>query len=171
MTPRLTRTSGSSEILAALLGAAAIVLGSATVGVVVNHFSPRGIPLFPQPGEQQLHLPPGVESLALEDAYIAFDENSALFVDARPPEEYAEQHIPGAVNVPPTDFEAHFLDWADEIETATRIVVICAGIECSDSIQVAERLLEIVDGPVYVIEEGWRAWQDAGYPAQRGAAP
>jgi len=167
--PRAMRAmgrAGSADVFGALLGALAIVLGSAVVGVVVNHVSPRGIPLLPEPGSEELYLPPGVESLTVEGAYADFGAEGALFLDARPPEEYAEAHIPGSLNLPVEDYETHFLDIADQVEEAAKIVVVCSGIECADSIQVAERLLEAVEGPIYVVEDGWRAWEEAGYPVE-----
>jgi rhodanese-related sulfurtransferase len=167
--PRAMRAMGrrgSADVVGALLGALAIVLGSAVVGVVVNHISPRGIPVLPEPGSEELYLPPGVESLTVEEAYADFEAEKALFLDARPPEEYEEAHIPGSLNLPPTEYEEHFLDAMAEIEGSEKIVVVCSGIECADSIQVAERLLEAVEGPIYVVEDGWRAWEEAGYPME-----
>jgi len=171
MTPRLTKRAGSSDILGALIGALAIVLGSATVGMVANYVSPRGIPIFPKPGGQELYLPPGVASLTVEEAYTDFEAKSAVFLDARSAEEYEEAHIPGSLNLPLEDFEERFLDHVDEIEAASKVIVICQGIECSDSIQVAERLLEAVEGPIHVVEDGWRAWEEAGYPVKAGPEP
>ena len=150
----------------ALLGALAIVLGSAVVGVVVNHVSPRGIPVMPEPGSEELYLPPGVESLAVEAAYADFEAEAALFLDARPADAYEAAHIPGSLNLPPDNYEERFLDAMEAIEGAEKIVVVCSGIECADSIQVAERLLEAVEGPIYVVEDGWRAWKEAGYPVE-----
>ena len=169
MRPRAMRAmgrAGSADVCGALLGALAIVLGSAVVGVVVNHVSPRGIPVLPEPGEHELYLPPGVESLAVEEAYADFEAEAALFLDARMPEEYEEAHIPGALNLPPDNYEERFLDAMEAIEGAGKIVVVCSGIECADSIQVAERLLEAVEEPIYVVEDGWRAWKEAGYPVE-----
>ena len=42
----------------------------------------------------------GVKTLNLAQAYEIFQKKQALFVDARSPDEYAEMHIPGAVNLP-----------------------------------------------------------------------
>lgn len=167
----LKRRAGSGDALGALLGALAIVVSAAVLGVVVNHVSAKGIPIFPEPGEEQLYLPPGVLALTAAEAYAVFEAGSALFLDARYPEEYAEGHIPGALNFPPDDFEEHFLDLIDEIEAAPKLVISCESVECSDSTQLAERLLEAVEVPVYVLEDGWRAWQEAGYPSKEGPEP
>jgi rhodanese-related sulfurtransferase len=151
-----------------LLGAVGIALGSATLGIAVNHWSPRGIPVLPRPGEERLPLPPGVQALSLAEAGAAFESGSALFVDARCPEEYEEEHIPGAVNVPRDEYEEWVLDVADQIESAPAVVVYCSGDDCGDAIEVAERLLEIREGPIDVIEVGWEAWEEAGYATAEG---
>ena len=41
-----------------------------------------------------------VPRISLEDAKKAFDESTAVFVDARPPEGYKDEHVKGAVNIP-----------------------------------------------------------------------
>ena len=43
----------------------------------------------------------GVKTINLAQAYQLFKEGRTLFVDARKPEEYAELHVPGAVNLTP----------------------------------------------------------------------
>ena len=42
----------------------------------------------------------GVQTLNLSQAYAIFQGGRALFVDARDPDEYAELHVAGAVNLP-----------------------------------------------------------------------
>ena len=43
----------------------------------------------------------GVKTLNLAQAYAIFQGGQALFVDARDPDEYAELHVAGAVNLTP----------------------------------------------------------------------
>ena len=40
-----------------------------------------------------------VPRITLADAKLAFDNNTAVFVDARAPETYKEEHIKGAINI------------------------------------------------------------------------
>jgi len=163
-----------------LLGALAIALASAILGLVVNHLSPRRIPLLPRPTRggaglslpsPAVPLPPGLVAMTLEQARAAFDAQSALFLDARKPEEYEQGHIPGARNLPPRGFEDRYLEVAEAVEAATSVVVYCEGVECSDAIETGERLLETGRKQVYIFESGWRAWVGARGPVREGPEP
>ena len=158
-----------------IVGALALVIGSAVLGVVVNQVSPRGIPLFsttaaadspPAPA-----LPKGMRGVDLPEARSAFDEHAALFLDARSAEDYAEGHVPGALSLPTHEFDARFPEIAERVEGAQSIIVYCDGVECSDSIHVAERLVEYEFSDVSVFESGWRAWVESGAPISEGTQP
>ena len=43
--------------------------------------------------------------LSLEDAKVAFDDGSALFLDVRSESSYMASHIPGAVSIPLAEIE------------------------------------------------------------------
>jgi len=148
-----------------------MVLGSATVGILVNHFSPRGIPIFGKGEELQLPLPPGVGAMEVEQARAMLDAKSAVFIDARGPAEYANSHVPTALNLPPDAFAEKYPDLAEQVEAAGTVIVYCEGMECGDSILVAERLREVFSGAVYVVERGWPSWVAAGYPVTSGVRP
>ncbi len=172
---RKPNNAGQRHLTGVLVGALALVVGSAAVGVAVNHFSPRGIPLLPESrgGEEApavvLALPAGVGGVGLAEARDAFESGSALFLDARPPGEYAESHLPGALNLPPREFDDYFAQVVERVEEAERLIIYCEGVECSDAIEVAERLIEFGFSEVYVFEPGWRAWVDAGGPSAEGS--
>lgn len=161
---------GDADLGRVLIGAFAIVLGSAAIGLLVNHYSPRGIPVFGSSGEEEvaLPLPAGLQEMTVEEAHAAWREETALFVDARSPQEYQEAHIPGAVNLPPDEFEDRYPDLADRVEAAGAVIVYCQGVECGDAALVAERLAEVYGGSVSVAAEGFEAWTAAGYPTAAG---
>jgi rhodanese-related sulfurtransferase len=158
---------GQARLAGVLLGALALSAGSAVLGLAVNHISPRGIPLLPSPANQQagdelgLPLPAGIGGVDNDEARQALDDPSALFLDARSPQEYNEGHLPGALNLPAYEFDDHFFEVMEPIEEASRIIVYCDGDECSDSIAVAERLVEFGFSEVYVFEGGWRSWVES----------
>lgn len=175
MTRQRSRDSaGQSHLTGVLAGALALVVGSAAVGVAVNHFSPRGISLLPagRGGEEVpaavLALPAGVAGVGLSEARDVFESGSALFLDARPPEEYAESHLPGALNLPAGEFDEYFARVVERVEEAERVIIYCDGVECSDAVEVAERLVEFGFSDICVFEPGWRAWLDAGGPTAEG---
>jgi rhodanese-related sulfurtransferase len=155
----------------ALLGAFAILLGSAALGLLVNHVSPRGIPIFVRTVEAGLPLPEGVTGMTLAQAREVVDTESMPILDARTPEEYAAGHLPGALNLPAHDFENHFLPLADTITAAPSVMVYCTSADCSDGITLAQRLKEAYEGKIYLFERGWSQWVEAKYPVTKGDKP
>ncbi len=110
-----------------LLGALAIALGSAALGLLVNHFSPRGIPVFVKAAEVRLPLPEGVAGMTLDQAKAVVDAKSMPVLDARTPEEYQEVHIRNAVNTPLPKLEKDktLLNFPKE----ARLVFYCNGFK------------------------------------------
>lgn len=86
------------------------------------------------------------------------DKGVALqLVDVRSPQEFAEAHIPGAVNVPMEEVEARL----DDITRSTEVVLVCqsgtrAGLTCD--------LIRHEREHLHVLEGGTQAWLDAGHP-------
>lgn len=106
----------------------------------------------------------GIKTVNLKQAYQFFQEGGALFIDARKPEEYAELHIAGAVNLPLEKLQGKdnpvFTTFAKE----RRIVVYCGEAHCDLALKVAERLQKEGFTRVTAYLGGFRAWDDAGYP-------
>ncbi len=53
-------------------------------------------------------------------------EGLVTVLDVRPAEEYAAGHVPGAINVPLAELEAHL----DELDTGQEVVAYCRGPHC-----------------------------------------
>lgn len=98
-------------------------------------------------------------------------DKQILFLDAREPGEYADGHVPGAIHLPPAEFFTGYPDLAPEVEAARAVVIYCRSLECHDAVELAELLKDVTHRPLFVFEEGWRAWQEAGYPTSRGRQP
>lgn len=107
----------------------------------------------------------GVKTINLNQAYQFFQEGGTLFFDARKPEEYAELHIPGAVNLTLEKLKNKdnpvFTTFAKE----RRIVVYCGEVHCDLALKVAEKLQDAGFTQVMAFLGGFRAWDAAGYPA------
>jgi glyoxylase-like metal-dependent hydrolase (beta-lactamase superfamily II)/rhodanese-related sulfurtransferase len=87
------------------------------------------------------------------------EEGSELFVlDVREPAEYAQGHVPGAVNVPQAELALRL----DEIPRDRTIAVICqAGYR---SLRAAQFLQQVGFGRLVSVLGGTSAWEDAGKP-------
>ena len=78
---------------------------SATNGAYPNPYPNTGQVSQPTTGP----TPSTAESVVrvdLEEAKVAFDSHTAIFLDVRAAESYAEAHIPGAINIPLDQLEA-----------------------------------------------------------------
>jgi rhodanese-related sulfurtransferase len=107
----------------------------------------------------------GVKTVNLAQAHELFQQGRALFLDARKPEEYAELHIPGAINIPPDKLEEAGDRALTGIDKTRLIIVYCDHVRCDASLKVAEKLQSLGYQEVAAFLGGFDAWDQAGYPA------
>ena len=100
----------------------------------------------------------------LEFSKHHFDSGSAIFIDARDPEEYDSGHIQNALNIP-YDYYEDYEDIIDGLDDDGIYIIYCSGGECSLSIDLADYLYneKLID-KLLIFEGGWPEWRDAGYP-------
>ena len=84
-------------------------------------------------------------------------------IDVRSPQEYAEGHIPGAMNLPMEQAEARI----DDLQRHDPVVLVCqsghrAGMTCE--------LLKAHHSGLVVLEGGTKAWLDADLPVVKTAS-
>jgi rhodanese-related sulfurtransferase len=141
-----------------------ITIAGSLLGLAWNQFSGHGFALtsnvYVQPGDELIEAP----------AAKLRSERGALFLDARAGAFYEMGHIPGALNLPEEDFDAAFARLEPTLRARFEIIVYCAGFGCEASHIVARKLKER-GIPAVVLNEGWPAWTDAGYPTRTGKQP
>ncbi len=108
----------------------------------------------------------GIPTLNLAQTYEIFQQGQALFIDARPDDEYAELHLPGALNLPPDRLEAEGAKALAGVALGRQVVVYCGQVSCDAALKVAEKLQSLGYTHVKVYLGGFRAWDEAGYPAE-----
>ena len=96
--------------------------------------------------------------LSPAEAAARVRDGRAVLVDIREPDEFAREHVKGAVAAPLSVFETSHLT----LEPGRDVVFMCrsgnrTGAYC-------ERLAARVDGPALVLEGGLDAWKAAGLP-------
>ena len=107
----------------------------------------------------------GVKTVSLAQAYTGYQEGKSIFIDARPPDEYAELHITGAINLPPESLESGGEPAVAGIAKDRQIVVYCGQVNCDAALKVAEKLQSLGYTQVTAFLGGFRVWDEAGYPA------
>ncbi len=111
----------------------------------------------------------GPKALDLAQALELFEQGTALFVDARMPDEFAAGHVPGALNLPYDELESH-LDVLNYLPEDGLVVTYCDGSECALSLELADELTAMGFGQVRVFFGGWEQWVEAGQPTEEGEA-
>ena len=104
-------------------------------------------------------------AIDLEFAKHLFDEKTAVFIDARDPEDFDGGHIQNSINIP-FDYYEDYEEIIDSLDTAAVYVIYCSGDECSLSMDLADYLFnELLFEKVLIFEGGWPQWRDAEYPS------
>lgn len=80
-----------------------------------------------------------------------------LWIDARPADQFAAQHMPGALNVSEQQFDEQLVQHLDALQTNSKpVVVYCSGQKCEASRKVMERLKEMgFVKDAYIFKGGW----------------
>lgn len=88
-------------------------------------------------------------------------EGSVMLLDVRPEDEFAQGHLPGALNIPLSELEARLPEIGHERE----IVAYCRGPYCILSFQAVAELRR-QGFCVRRLEEGFPEWKAAGLPVE-----
>jgi rhodanese-related sulfurtransferase len=86
--------------------------------------------------------------------------DTAIWVDARPDDEFARDHVPGALSLNEDRWTELLPQFLAVWSPGKKIVVYCSSLSCNASREVARRLRKEAELPdVFVLEGGWEAWQ------------
>jgi rhodanese-related sulfurtransferase len=110
----------------------------------------------------------GVKTVSLAQAYALFQQGQVLFIDARPADEFAELHVSKAINIAPDMVAAGLAGKVADLARDRDIVVYCGQVSCDLALKVAEKLQALGFTRVVAYVGGFRAWDEAGYPADTG---
>ena len=164
----MTKKGDLNDATTVLMGAAAIVVVAVCVGVVVNHLSPRALPLFASEQSLRPSVSAAVTYTSIDEARELLGDPGAIFLDARPAAAFDEGHIEGALSLPVDDFDEVEQALRAALRRAARLITYCDGIDCEQAAQLADKLTNAGYRNIALMFEGWEAWERAGYPAAEG---
>jgi rhodanese-related sulfurtransferase len=85
--------------------------------------------------------------------------DTAIWVDARPADEFARDHVPGALSLNEDRWNDLLPQFLAAWSPGKKIVVYCSSLSCNASRETARRLRKEAQLPeVFVLEGGWEAW-------------
>ena len=159
-----------SLIFPVLFEVAIIIVLSLILGFLVNQFRSDKLPLVTDwaPGARLVSDTGEILVISIEEAGALHRNHGAIFLDARPPEDFESGHILGAHNVPLQAFDAYIDYLWNEIPEDALIVTYCDGDHCSLSEELAKELASIGYKKVKILLDGWSHWVDAGLPVEKG---
>lgn len=103
-----------------------------------------------------------LEPLARQDLLERARDGLITVLDVRPSEEYAAGHVPGAINVPLKELEAHL----DSFDPEHEIVAYCRGPHCILAFDAVARLRKS-GFSARRLEDGFPEWQLSGLPIEK----
>ncbi|MBN2279974.1 MAG: rhodanese-like domain-containing protein [Candidatus Marinimicrobia bacterium] len=159
-------------------------------GFLYNMVSPNGIPLIIKTSKikvgDDIHKIPvfqgrndnkpepieisDITPVDLEKAIELFHQTGPLFIDVRSAEEYAQGHIPGALNFPLESLENGEIDLLN-LEPDQVFVCYCNDPDCDLSLKAAVLLQEQGFTNIFYFAEGWNDWINDGNQVSRGTKP
>lgn len=105
-------------------------------------------------------------TISRDEVKAGLDAGTITAVDALPESSYAQQHLPGAVNLVAEDVEASAGLLLPDKDAA--IVTYCSNPACQNSAQVAAALLRQGYTNVRKFTDGIQGWTEAGLPTETG---
>ena len=143
---------------------ALLVAAAAVLGLARNSLSAQPLPLSGASPAAVSYFETGDEVLQAQRL------REAVLIDARPAEEYAREHIKGALSVPYSEREQSLATLVETIPSSTLVIAYCD--EGCDS---APRLASWLQGKGWrraaVFRGGMAQWRQADLPLSRGEAP
>ncbi|TVQ60077.1 MAG: rhodanese-like domain-containing protein [Phycisphaerales bacterium] len=93
-------------------------------------------------------------------------QTNVLIIDARTPGEFGAGHIPGARNLRSPDIDERERD--PDLERFRTIIVYGADPGSAPAMSMAKKLMRAGYRDVRLFQEGFRSWEAAGLPVERG---
>ncbi|MFZ0240904.1 MAG: rhodanese-like domain-containing protein [Desulfobacterales bacterium] len=122
--------------------------------------SPAADPSSPESG--------AVGDMSIEEAVGLFEEGAALFVDARPEDDFKAGHIKGAFNLPDMDFDQYIGPFLEKTPAEAVLITYCEGQSCVLSKNLADKLVLAGFEKVFHLSDGWGQWKARGLPTASG---
>lgn len=139
-----------------------LVLGiSFLLALTFNFLNPRGIPLIPP-------QPEPVPAISAPVAMREYEQKKAVIVDAMPNHFFKLEHIKGALNLPPAQFDLMYMASFSRNENKDRdIIVYGSTVSGPYDLQTANKLILRGYRNVRVLAGGLEAWEANGYPVEK----
>ncbi len=158
-----------SPLRQAVLQVPLLLLLSFLFALVVNHWRETPLPLLGDYSvTARFSQPDGQNSIvSLAEAKQLYEQQAAVFLDARSLAEYKKGHIAGALSLPWQDVARAFVEVDAKLADDAIIITYCDGESCELSHDLAAFLKDVGYVDVRVLINGWSVWLDGGLPTAK----
>jgi CRP-like cAMP-binding protein/rhodanese-related sulfurtransferase len=137
-----------------------LIIGLSVLCVLTFNISnPKGIPLIPKSFSEEM-----VPSVTPSDALKNKQKGSAILIDARPSESYAQERIAGAESLPLAIFDFMYDLNLGRVDKSKKIIIYGRTISKLYDEEVAKKLVARGHTDVQIMTEGLDVWKKKGYP-------
>jgi rhodanese-related sulfurtransferase len=144
-----------------------IGLGSLFIGICVNQFLNQGIQwrlllytFFPS--SEKIRWAP----ISIDSAFMLLRQEQTVFVDVRSSEDFAIDHIPGAISCPFLMYYSVSTFFA-RFDRNIRFVIYAFALGSEEAHRFASFLTREGFKDVMVLEGGFSEWLEKGFPVER----
>ncbi len=109
----------------------------------------------------------GFEVVTIDDAAAFLAGGKAIFVDARSRQAWEMGHIPGAIDVPSSDFEKGYAAAKARLPKDAVIIVYCESSHCDQAVVVLNRLKALGYLHLLHYRQGWVIWDWSKQPREK----
>ncbi|MHB1536782.1 MAG: rhodanese-like domain-containing protein [Acidimicrobiales bacterium] len=106
------------------------------------------------------------QTITRDELEAGLDAGTITVIDALPESYYAQQHIPGALNLVADDVTSRAAELLPDRDAA--IVTYCSNTACGNSGHVATALTKLGYTNVRKYAEGIQDWVEVGLPTETG---
>ncbi|VWC80421.1 ArsR family transcriptional regulator [Burkholderia lata] len=111
------------------------------------------------------HARDALEPVSRDELTARLADGLVTLLDVRPHDEFAQGHVPGALNIPLSELDAR----VSELPAGTEIVAYCRGPYCVFAVE-AVAALRARGFKAARLEDGFPEWKAAGLAVETGAA-
>ncbi|VWD42551.1 ArsR family transcriptional regulator [Burkholderia lata] len=111
------------------------------------------------------HARDALEPVSRDELTARLADGLVTLLDVRPHDEFAQGHLPGALNIPLSELDAR----VSELPAGTQIVAYCRGPYCVFAVE-AVATLRARGFKAARLEDGFPEWKAAGLAVETGAA-
>lgn len=146
-----------------------VLLGISVMAAwVVNVGRPEALPWWADFAAKKMEetARKGIEVVTPSEALAALKSGGRLFVDARDPDEYAQEHIPGSVNISAEALLTGLDAAVSGLAKDKPMILYCSNLACPKSRDLAQGMKDLGFTALAVMPEGFEGWKALSGPVE-----